>query len=103
MGTQLREAESGFRYTPSTTFETFPFPWPPGQEPMDDPRVAAIAAAAKRLVELRDRWLNPEGGRDRAEEAQLTNLYNQRPTWLANAHQAFDAAVLAAPTAGRQI
>jgi type II restriction/modification system DNA methylase subunit YeeA len=32
-GTQLREAESGFRYTPTTTFETFPFPWPPGQEP----------------------------------------------------------------------
>jgi methylase of polypeptide subunit release factors len=29
-GTQLREAESGFRYTPTSTFETFPFPWPPG-------------------------------------------------------------------------
>jgi type II restriction/modification system DNA methylase subunit YeeA len=29
-GTQLREVESGFRYTPSTTFETFPFPWHPG-------------------------------------------------------------------------
>jgi len=27
-GTQLREAESGFRYTPSTTFETYPFPKP---------------------------------------------------------------------------
>ena len=26
MGTQLREVESGFRYTPTTTFETFPFP-----------------------------------------------------------------------------
>ena len=25
-GTQLREVESGFRYTPTTTFETFPFP-----------------------------------------------------------------------------
>jgi hypothetical protein len=23
----------------------------------------------------------------------LTNLYNQRPTWLANAHDALDAAV----------
>jgi len=32
-GTQLREVESGFRYTPSSTFETFPFPWPPGREP----------------------------------------------------------------------
>jgi hypothetical protein len=28
MGTQLREYESGFRYTPTTTFETFPFPRP---------------------------------------------------------------------------
>ena len=46
MGTQLREAESGFRYTPTTTFETFPFPWPPGKEPADDPRVQAIAAGA---------------------------------------------------------
>ena len=27
-GTQLREVESGFRYTPTTTFETFPFPQP---------------------------------------------------------------------------
>ena len=27
-GTQLREKESGFRYTPTTCFETFPFPFP---------------------------------------------------------------------------
>jgi hypothetical protein len=26
----------------------------------------------------------------------LTNLYNERPTWLANAHASLDAAVLAA-------
>ncbi|HTP11345.1 MAG TPA: type IIL restriction-modification enzyme MmeI [Anaerolineae bacterium] len=32
-GTQLREEESGYRYTPTSTFETFPFPWPPGKEP----------------------------------------------------------------------
>jgi hypothetical protein len=52
-GTQLREKESGFRYTPTTCFETFPFPRPtPAQE-------AAIAAAAKELNELRERWLNP--------------------------------------------
>jgi type II restriction/modification system DNA methylase subunit YeeA len=52
-GTQLREKESGFRYTPTTCFETFPFPQPtPEQE-------AAIAAAAKELNELRERWLNP--------------------------------------------
>ncbi len=34
-GTQLREAESGFRYSQTMTFETFPFPWPPGREPAD--------------------------------------------------------------------
>jgi len=52
-GTQVREKESGFRYTATTCFETFPFPRPtPAQE-------AAIAAAAKELNELRERWLNP--------------------------------------------
>jgi type II restriction/modification system DNA methylase subunit YeeA len=52
-GTQVREKESGFRYTPTTCFETYPFPRPtPAQE-------AAIAAAAKELNELRERWLNP--------------------------------------------
>ena len=43
-GTQLREVESGFRYTPSTCFETFPFPWAPGAEPVTDPQVEAIAS-----------------------------------------------------------
>lgn len=58
-GTQLREAESGFRYTPTSTFETFPFRFPPGQEAKDDPRVHAISQAAKDLVEQRDRRSNP--------------------------------------------
>ncbi len=31
-GTQLREAESGFRYTPTTCFETFPFPRPTAEQ-----------------------------------------------------------------------
>ena len=65
------------------------------EEPLNDPRVHSIAAAAKELVDKRDRWLNPEG----ASEAELkkrtfTNLYNQRPTWLDLAHKAFDNAVL---------
>src|SRR5690606_647870 len=52
------------RYTLSTTFETFPFPdglTPdiPAADYADDPRAQAIAAAAKALVEARDRWLNP--------------------------------------------
>ena len=96
-GTQLREAESGVRYTPTSTFETFPFPWPPGQEPADDPRVAAIAAAARDLVALRDNWLNPPGAtQEQLKQLTLTNLYNKRPTWLAQAHARLDAAVRAA-------
>jgi hypothetical protein len=76
MGTQLREAESGFRYTPTTCFETFPLPWPPGREPAAPRSKAhgarstgpspaelaahkAISAAAAKLHELRENWLNP--------------------------------------------
>jgi type II restriction/modification system DNA methylase subunit YeeA len=96
-GTQLREVESGFRYTPTSTFETFPFPWPPGKEPQDSPLVEAIAEAARELVHKRDNWLNPP---DAAPEAlaklTLTNLYNKRPTWLENAHRKLDEAVFAA-------
>ena len=97
LGTQLREAESGFRYTPTTTFETFPFPWPPSSEPLDDPRVAAIAAAARELVRLRDAWLDPPGASAaELKKRTLTNLYNARPTWLDNIHRKLDAAVFAA-------
>jgi len=96
-GTQLREAESGFRYTPSSTFETFPFPWAPGAEPVDDPRVKSIAQSAKELVEQRDRWLNAEGLTEAEKKKRtLTNLYNARPTWLDLAHKRLDAAVFAA-------
>ena len=110
-------------YTPSTTFETFPFPQGltpdlPAAAYADDPRAQAIAAAARRLVELRDAWLNPPdlvvrepevvpGYPDRllpkdaaaAKELKkrtLTNLYNQRPAWLEHAHRTLDAAVAAA-------
>jgi hypothetical protein len=77
MGTQLREVESGFRYTPTTTFETFPMPEAPSPE-------AEVASAAQALDRLRTGWLNPDGA-DANELAKrtLTNLYNQRPTWLA--------------------
>ena len=93
-GTQLREAESGFRYTPTTCFETFPFP-----QPTDEQR-GAIAAAAVELNRLRENWLNPvnaDGGpalnAADLRRRTLTSLYNQRPTWLDNAHRALDAAV----------
>ena len=52
-GTQLREKESGSRYTPTTCFETFPLPLPTSVQEV------AIAAAARELNELRERWLNP--------------------------------------------
>lgn len=117
MGTSLEDRP---RYTPSTTFETFPFPEGltpniPAADYASDPRAQKIAAAAARLNELRENWLNPEdqvvrvpevvpGYPDRLlpkDEAAaktlkartLTNLYNQRPTWLQNAHAALDEAV----------
>ncbi len=111
------------RYTLTTTFYTFPFPdglTPnlPAATYADDPRAKDIAAAARRLDELRQAWLNPPdlveivpevvpGYPDRilpkSDEAAailkkrtLTNLYNARPAWLASAHAGLDAAVAAA-------
>jgi type II restriction/modification system DNA methylase subunit YeeA len=90
MGTSLEDRP---RYTPTTSFETYPFPWPPGKEPQDDPRVQAIAAAAKELVALRDAWLNPPDLSEKElQKRTLTNLYNQRPDWLDAAHKKLDAA-----------
>lgn len=71
-----------------TTLETFPFPRPtPAQR-------ARVGEEARRLVELRDGWLNP-ASLDPIELAKrtLTSLYNQRPTWLRDAHSSVDAAV----------
>ena len=88
MGTQL---ESRPRYIVSTCFETFPFP-----EPTEEQR-EAIAAAARELDQLRGNWLHPPGlGASELRRRTLTNLYNQRPTWLENAHGKLDAAVAAA-------
>ncbi|MFN7864506.1 MAG: class I SAM-dependent DNA methyltransferase, partial [Curvibacter sp.] len=133
------------RYTPTTCFETFPFP--AGLSPADTAhqrteqidggalipagastgsvRTAAeqIARAAKKLNDLREAWLNPPEWTHRVPEVvplgmetspypdrivakpgfekelakrTLTHLYNQRPAWLAAAHEALDAAVAAA-------
>ncbi len=89
------------------------------------PRQAAeqIAKAAQRLNDLREAWLNPPEWTERIPEVvplgmsaspypdrivprpghekdlaarTLTKLYNQRPAWLATAHQTLDAAVAAA-------
>jgi type II restriction/modification system DNA methylase subunit YeeA len=117
LGTSLEDRP---RYTPSTTFETFPFPQGltpdiPAATYANDPMAQKIAAAAKRLNELRNNWLNPpdlvvrvaevvEGYPDRIlpkdeaaarvlKQRTLTNLYNERPTWLDNAHRDLDEAV----------
>ena len=55
-GTQL---ETRPRYTPTTCFETFPLPWPPGREPTEAPAYRRVAAAATALDEQRRCWLNP--------------------------------------------
>ena len=90
MGTQL---ESRPRYTPTTTFETFPFPNPAAEQR------AAIEQAAKRLNELRENWLNPpesDVGPNELKQRTLTKLYNERPTWLEMAYNTLDEAVLLA-------
>jgi type II restriction/modification system DNA methylase subunit YeeA len=111
------------RYTPTTTFETFPFPEGltvniPSRDYAANPHATKIAKAAQRLDELRQAWLNPPdliriepevvpGYPDRIlpkdtvaaaqlRERTLTNLYNQRPQWLADVHRDLDAAVAAA-------
>ncbi len=111
------------RYTPTTCFETFPFPEGltldiPAAQYAGDARAKAIAAVAARLNELRENWLNPPDLVARVPEAvpgypdrilpvdetaavilkrrTLTNLYNERPAWLDHAHRDLDAAVAAA-------
>ena len=120
LGTSLEDRP---RYTPTTTFETFPFP--EGLSPdiaatdyAADTRAACVADAARRLVTLRNRWLNPpewaewvdepvsgypkrpvardDAAADELKTRTLTNLYNTRPQWLVDAHVALDAAVAAA-------
>ena len=49
-------------------------------------------------MEQRDEWLNPTsvGALDGVKQRTLTNLYNQRPDWLSEAHRRLDEAVFAA-------
>jgi SAM-dependent methyltransferase len=72
-------------YNVSICLASFPFPWPPGQEPAaaDDPRVAEIAHWARALDQWREAWLNPPppNGLDvvyqkSLQNRTLTNLYN---------------------------
>ena len=95
------------RYTPTTTFETFPFPDrltpnSPASDYSANPHAQAIAKVARELVEARDRWLNPselvrrapeviagfperilpidEAAAIQLKERTLTKLYNTRGT-----------------------
>jgi hypothetical protein len=46
------------------------------------------------LNERRRVWLDPAGATEaELKKRTLTNLYNARPTWLANLHAALDRAV----------
>jgi hypothetical protein len=61
LGTSLEDRP---RYTPTSTFETFPFPEGlttdlAGSRYQEDERAKEIAAATRRLNELRNNWLNP--------------------------------------------
>jgi hypothetical protein len=56
-----------------------------------------VAAAAKKLDDLRRGWLLPaELSEADLWKRTLTNLYNDSPTWLRNAQEALDRAVHAA-------
>ncbi|MGD0630433.1 MAG: DNA methyltransferase, partial [Terracidiphilus sp.] len=83
-GSRHGDGDDGGRltYNIESCFDTFPFPWPPGTEPSEEsePRVKAIADAARELVRLRDAWLNPPGiAPEELKNRTLTNLYNLRP------------------------
>lgn len=85
MGTSLEDRP---RYTPTTTFATFPFPYPPNAEPdhATTPEIIEIAEVAMLLNQLREAWLYPDpttlnGGvgsryQDVVKNRTLTALYN---------------------------
>ncbi len=108
MGTSLEDRP---RYTPTTTFETFPFPWPPGEESGGKGEVGSggeearlveeIGRRARDLTTWRDAWLNPpppakgtlDVAYDRLIKARtLTNLYNGLAYYRAHRGPAFERA-----------
>ena len=95
-GTQLRDAESGFRYTLTTVFEPFPMPYPPGAEEKSDTKINSISAAAKELYDKRENWQKSPEVKKNTPEKSLTTLYNENPSWLKIAHKKIDKAVFAA-------
>jgi hypothetical protein len=86
LGTQL---ETRPRYTPTSTFETFPMP-----ENCNPAMVSVIEAAARSLDVDRNRWLTVSDPNDPAKRT-LTRLYNDQPAWLRMDHEALNRAVAA--------
>ena len=110
------------RYNSTLCFEKFPFPETMTPSTIvtsfaGNAKAEQIAIAARKLVEARDRWLNPpewterlpesvqgypdrimpkEGCEARLKKRTLTNLYNEMPDWLKNLQRNLDAAVAAA-------
>lgn len=111
-------------YNSTRCFDTFPFPvgLTLNLAPKNYANVAAaeIASAAQKLSDLRANWLNPPEWVDMVrtheedkygyparpvpklgcdvelKKRTLTNLYNERPTWLDQVHAQLDTAVAAA-------
>jgi hypothetical protein len=107
-------------YNSREIFETFPFPeiLRPRESPANDPRVKAVAEAARNLVSLRDRWLNPADlvrmvpevvdgfparivpigadAQDLIRSRTLTEFYNNPPPWYEQVQAALDQAVASA-------
>jgi type II restriction/modification system DNA methylase subunit YeeA len=123
IGSPYGNHPTAIRYNSTRIFQTFPFPQGLAPNVSEDDyennlQAVAIAKAAERLDDLRNAWLNPPelvhiepevvpGYPDRIlpknthaavtlRERTLTNLYNQRPQWLVDAHRNLDAAVAAA-------
>ncbi len=96
LGTSLEDRP---RYTPTTTFETFPFPEGLISSGAGNTALDEVAAAARRLDSLRELWLNPPewtgkiGHERELSRRTLTNLYNAKPAWLVHAHEELDQAV----------
>ena len=113
------------RYTPTTCFETFPFPAGltpniPAANYAENSHAKTITEAAVDLNQKRENWLNPlewvewiitpeeeqagypkrpvakTGYEADLKKCTLTNLYNTRPAWLDMAHKTLDKAVAAA-------
>ncbi len=75
-GTQVRERESGFRYTPTSCFETFPFPFPEDLEPPAPKPTPPDSSYAENLA-AKNYFMGkeeppPYGSSSRRKEAQPT-------------------------------